>query len=141
MKYYIIDPEVAGGFGKGTIIDQEVYPPNVKLLDYEFYGWLGDVLLESFPCYIATLNAVEELQRFPVTGVQFDDVVITKSSQFDELYPRRILPEFRWLKVHGKAGLQDFGLTGAFRLVVSDRVLNSLKALGISNAIVENFEL
>lgn len=140
MKYYILEPEVAGSLGKGTVMNRDVHPPDVKKLDYEFDGWLGDVLLESFPCFIATIDAVTKLQRLPVTGVQFDDVRISKSVQFQDMYPNQVLPKFKWLKVLGRPGLEDFGLGRDFRLVVSDRVLNALKPLGLSNAVIQNFE-
>jgi hypothetical protein len=140
MKYYILEPEVAGSLGKWTVINRGVHPPDVKTLDYEFDGWLGDVLLESFPCFIATIDAVKELQSLPATGVRFDDVRITKSVQFQEMYPDRVLPTFKWLKVSGQAGIEDMGLAGDLRLVVSDRVLNALKPLGLSNAVIQNFE-
>ncbi len=121
-------------------MNRDVHPPEVKKLDYEFDGWLGDVLLESFPCFIATIDAATKLQGLPVTGVQFDDVRISKSVQFQDMYPNQSLPKFKWLKVLGRPGLEDFGLGRDFRLVVSDRVLNALKPLGLSNAVIQNFE-
>lgn len=141
MKYYLIEPEVAGGLGEGTIMNREIHPPDVTKLHYKFDGWLGDVLVESFPCFVVTLEAVKQLQKLSATGAQFSDVLITKSAQFDELCPDRVLPEFRWLKVTGKAGFEDFGLAKDFRLVVSDRVLNVLKSLGLTNALVDDFQL
>ncbi len=140
MKYYILEPEVAGSLGKGTVMNRKVHPPDVKKLDYEFEGWLGDVLLESFPCFIATIAAVTELRQLSATGVQFDDVRVSKSAKFQEMYQHRALPEFKWLKVLGRPGIDDFGLGRDFRLVVSDRVLNALKPLGLSNAVIQNFE-
>ena len=140
MRYHVLEPEVAGGFGGGTVMDRAVHPPEVNSLNFEFDGWLGDVLLESFPCFIATTDAVRELQKLSATGVQFNDFRITKSVQFQNIYPDRVLPKFRWLKVFGRAGVDDLGLASDSRLVVSDRVLNVLKPLGISNALIQDFE-
>jgi hypothetical protein len=54
MEYFQIAPEVAGGWGRNTVMDRSIHPPHVTKLHFEFDGWLGDVLLESFPCYIIT---------------------------------------------------------------------------------------
>lgn len=137
MRYYVIEPEVAGGLGENTIMDQSVHPPKITSLHYNFEGWLGDVLLESFPCFIATEDVVRELKSMGSTGVSFDRVEITKAKQFDDLYPDRQSPEFKWLKVSGKPGVDDFGLADDFRLVISQPVLNLLKSHGLRNAIVE----
>lgn len=96
-------------------------------------------MLESFPCYITTEETAKKLQALSVTGAAYGDVQVTKSDQFQNLYPARVLPAFIWLQVTGKAGVDDFGLSEDFRLVISDRALNVLKASGISNAIVEDF--
>ena len=52
-KYYVIEPEVAGGFGENCEIDWSTGKMQVNKLHYQFDGWLGDELLESTPCYIA----------------------------------------------------------------------------------------
>ena len=133
MKYYYLEPEVAGGFGPDTIMDHSVSPPRVKRLDYEFDGWSGDELLESFPCFIVTDRLANEIQRLNPTGAQFANVKITKSSQFEELHPALPLPEFRWLKVFGTPGTDDFGIAPDNRLVVSERVLKLLKSFPLSH--------
>lgn len=45
MKYFYIEPEVAGGLGRNTVMNRAVHPPVVSKLHYHFDGWLGDVLL------------------------------------------------------------------------------------------------
>ena len=139
MNFYIVEPEVAGGLGEHTLMDRTTQPPTVSKLLYNFDGWIGDVLLESFPCFIATKRAAEELKMAHSTGVEFSDVEITKSEQFRELYPQRQLPEFLWLKVSGKAGTDDFGIHSDFRLVVSERILKLFQSQGLKNAIIEPF--
>ena len=57
MKYYILEPEVAGGFGENTIMDPTSRPPRVTRFHYEFDGWLGDELLETVACFIATKSS------------------------------------------------------------------------------------
>ena len=54
MRYFILEPEIAGGWGERTVADTGIFPPTVTALHYRFDGWRGDELLESFPCFIVT---------------------------------------------------------------------------------------
>lgn len=139
MEYFYVEPEVSGGLGANTVMDRSVHPPIVDRLHYQFDGWLGDVLLESFPSFIVTDEARAMLQEAGATGARFGDVEITTSDQFRELYPNKQLPRFVWLQIVGKAGHDDFGIAADGRLVVSDRTLDVLKGLGLSNALIGPF--
>jgi hypothetical protein len=139
MKYFFIEPEVAGGLGKKTIMDRSVHPPIVSKLHYQFDGWLGDVLLESFPCFIVTEAAKKKLQSVGATGIKFDEVEVTTSEQFQEIYPNRQLPKFEWLQIEGKPGKDDFGIAQDGRLVISQQMLEELRGLGISHAIIAEY--
>jgi hypothetical protein len=134
MTFYVVEPEVAGGFGEHSVIDRSTGKMIVQKLHYQFDGWLGDELLESTPCYIASERMAHEIERVHLTGVRFDEAEVTTSDQFKELYPDRQLPKFVWLKVDGNAGRDDFGIAPGLRLVVSERALELLKRIGISNA-------
>jgi hypothetical protein len=140
MKFYIIEPEVSGGIGKNTVMDRNVHPPIVKKLHYEFDDWLGDCIIESFPCYIITKDIQKQLITSRMTGVSFDEVEISKSELFQDLNPNCKLPEFIWLKVHGIAGKDDFGITSTsniqFGLVISEKVLSLFKSNSLLQAIV-----
>jgi hypothetical protein len=94
MNFYIIEPEVAGGLGENTVMDRTTHPPKVSKLHYKFDGWLGDVLLESIPCYIATKEVVQKLKIIHPTGVDCCNVEITSSEQFHDIQPNSKLPEF-----------------------------------------------
>jgi hypothetical protein len=146
-----LEPEVAGGIGKGTVMDRSCYPPVVSKLNYEFDVWLGDVLLEGFPCWIVTVDAQEQIALAGLTGVTFGHVEISTSPLFREIYPTLTLPKFSWLKIVGTAGHDDFGIpmtSGTsqnapdpqkFKLVVSERALKLLQNLGIRHADVSQF--
>ena len=139
--YHIVEPEVAGGWGKNTEFTRTPgQPVVVHKLDYQFDGWLGDELLESTPCYVSTERLAAEIRRAHLTGVSFDQVEISKSEQFDDLYRGRELPKFVWLKIEGTPGRDDFGVTPDLRLVVSERALVVLNEAGISHALVEPFD-
>jgi hypothetical protein len=137
MTFFYIEPEVAGGLGENTVLDRSTHPPIVSKLHYCFEGWLGDVLLESFPCFIVTEAAKRELQRLGVTGARFDAVEVTKSSEFDELNPGKQLPEFVWLRPEGKPGYDDVATADDGRLVLSARALELFRKLGIANALID----
>lgn len=92
--YKLIETEVAGGLGEQIQMDNSFFPPLIKNLHYEFEGWLGDDILESFPCYIVTERLRDGIELGKLTGVSFDKVFISKSETFLELYPDRELPNF-----------------------------------------------
>ncbi len=134
-KYYAIEPEVAGGWGANTIFDRIPGKGTfVHKLHYQFDGWLGDELVESSACYIATERLASEIKHAQLTGVRFDEVEVTASDQFKELYPDRQLPGFVWLKAEGMLGKDDFALGPDLRLVVSEQALELLERVGISHA-------
>lgn len=133
MRYYAIEPEVAGEIGENSELDRSSGKLVVKKLHYRFDGWLGDELIESTPCFIITEQLAHLLEHAKVTGIQTDHVEVTTSEQFKDLYSNRMLPQFVWLKVHGTAGADDFGIATGMRLVVTERALNLL-APSIRNA-------
>jgi hypothetical protein len=140
MKYYHLEPEVAGGFGARTVIDRSSGKMVVQKLHYQFDGWLGDDILESTPCFIVSESLAREIDRQQLTGIKFDEVEVTTSDQFKELYQNRQIPKFVWLKVEGHAERDDFGMASGLRLIVSERALEVLRRFGVSNALVVPFE-
>ncbi len=134
MKYFFVEPEVAGGFGDRAIIDRSSGKMDVKKLHYEFDGWLGDELIESTPCFIVSKRLADKITSEKLTGGKFDDVEVTTSDEFQEFHQNRQLPEFVWFKVDGKPGEDDFGLTSELNLIVSEKALQLLLSGGISNA-------
>lgn len=140
MKFYYLEPEVGGGLGRHCIIDRASGKTSTVLkLHYEFDGWLGDEILESTPCFIVSGKLAEMIERVRLSGVKFDDVEITTSDEFAQLYPDCRLPNFAWLKIFGQAGRDDFGVAPDLRLVVSDKAMKLLKGFEISHASVEAF--
>ncbi len=140
MKYYQIEPEVAGGIGEHSVIDRSTGKMIVHKLHYVFDDWGGDVLLESCPCFIVTESAKKKLQSIYATGIRFDKVEVTTSELFQQLVPDLELPKFFWLQIDGKPGQDDFGICKDPGLVISERALEVLRGLGISNALVTPYE-
>jgi hypothetical protein len=138
MTYYLLEPEVAGSIlGENSMVDVSVRPPRVSHLDYEFNGWPDDDLITSLAHYIVTTRLKDALVALTPTGCEFAPVEISKSEQFEEMYPEQELPEFAWLKINGQAGVDDFGMSDDHRLVVSKRILHCLKQFKINNCDTE----
>jgi len=123
-KFYVLEPEVPGGLGERTSLDSTQHPPVVHRLHFVFDGWLGDHLIESFPCYLVSETLADRLRENQLTGASLEAAEIGASEQFKDLHPDRALPKFLWLKVNGVAGTDDFGITSDNLLAVSKRVLD-----------------
>lgn len=109
MNHFYLEPEVSGGFGDDTVMDTSVHPPVVSRLNYEFDGWLGDVIVTSFPCYLVTEDAKAKILGNGFSGAGFDKVEVTKSELFEEMQPDLELPPFVWLKVDGRQATTTSG--------------------------------
>lgn len=136
MKAFILEPEVAGQLGPKTEMDTSTHPPRVDKLHLVFDGWLGDDLLEYFPCYVVTSKLKEALEREALTGIRFDSVEIERSESFVDTYGDRPLPGFHWMKIAGEAETADFFLEDNM-LVVSERGLSVLQKCTIDNCDIE----
>ncbi|MBN3265079.1 hypothetical protein [Pectobacterium brasiliense] len=131
---YYIEPEVAGELGDGTVMDTSIHPPVVKKLELCFSGWLGDDLLECYPCFIVTERLENELRNIAQDNVFFEKINVNQSDEFGELYPGKKLPNFYWMKfINGK----EIFLSEDQRLAVSERIMNILSNFNISNAIID----
>lgn len=135
--YKIIEPEVSGELGRETVRDNSVHPPIVEKLHFEFNGWLGDDLIESFPCFLVTESLKEQIEKSNFTGVIFETLKITKSENFVMLYPNVQLPKFYWAKIVGNSLKSDFSIGADFRLIVSKRAFDLLSRFSIKNALIE----
>jgi hypothetical protein len=102
-------------------------------LHYVFDGWLGDELIESFPCFIVSERLATRLSNSGFSGFKLADVEITRSEQYHDIYGDRPLPTFRWLQVEGVPGQDDFGLSGRAELVVSEAARNVLESFPLSH--------
>lgn len=140
MTFYSLQPEVAGGLGDGTVIDTTVHPPLVERLHYEFEDWLGDDLVESFPCFLVSEPLAVRLTAAGLGAFQLKDVAVTLTLGAEELLSDTAFPNFCWLDVSGKAGRDDVGTTPTGLLVVSDQALAVLREFNINNCDVEPFQ-
>lgn len=139
-SYYLVEPEVAGGWGPATVVaEPRTHPPEILELEYEFFGWLGDPLVTSFPVYLATRSLLAELARLGATGYRVAEATITRNEQFDEVQPETVLPPFAWLRPTGIPGFDDLGALPNADLIVSERVYELLLAAGMNYAEVSRW--
>lgn len=135
---HFLEPEVAGGWGAGTEADTSVHPPVVSHLVYEFEGWLGDDLLETFPCFVVTERLAEALGGSELTGWKLGPVDVVRSAHFDAVNPGVVLPRFQRLHVSERSASGDFSLDGEHRLQVSDAALALLRKFSVVHCSVES---
>ncbi len=139
-EFYKLFPEVPGQLGEKTQMDTTSDPPTVRYLHFIFDGWLGDDLIECFPCYLITTTFLKRLLMENLSGFDIEAVEIGYSEVFKELYPNRKLPEFKWLKINGQIG-NDFFLRDKC-LIVSKKVLKIFEENGnIRNCEIEKIVL
>ncbi|WP_122556674.1 hypothetical protein [Pseudomonas viridiflava] len=131
--YYYIEPEVAGGWGESTIADTSCHPPKVEKLEYKFDGWLGDDILETFPCFIVTETLAKSIFDSKLTGISYKPVKVSMSVDILE-NDNLILPKFEWMQVDGIRGKDDFYLSKDNRLVVSGPALKLLQKFNLNHA-------
>ena len=108
-------------------------------LHYELDAWMGDDLVQTFPCYLATEKLQANLAAIHPTGLKFAAAEVTTSETFRELHPETAVPRLVWLQISGVQGKDDFGLTGNARIVVSDRVLRVMQTTRLNYCDVEDF--
>ena len=130
---FVIRPEVAGGLGSDSILDHSVHPPVVHRLHYVFSGWLGDDIVESFPCYLVSTRLAGAITHAGLSGVRFDDAIVSKDPQFVRFFPEvaASLPEWRWLRPTGQAHESDFWQMPNGRLVVSAQALEVVRGFNL----------
>lgn len=129
--FFKLNPDCTGTFGRKTLYGGELtdVPPQIYRLHYEFDRWSPDELLEVNSVFVGT-PALEELIKslFPrPTGITFDNMTTTSTLVFRQANPGRELANYRWFKVIGKGGVDDFGLSDDFQLVVSARIFGTIQ--------------
>jgi len=86
-KFHFIEPEVIVGIGENTILDNNYNPPKVDQLDLEIEDWLGNDLMESYPCFIITESLKEGLEKSKFTGYDsIEEIEVKKAEYFENNY-------------------------------------------------------
>ncbi|NMD56542.1 MULTISPECIES: hypothetical protein [Tsukamurella] len=118
---YVLEPEVAGGLGEGSVLDTSVHPPLLSRLEYEVMDWQGDDLISSFPVYLVSPRLLAAIEATRLTGFTVNpNCRVTVDEQCrDEVQGSGVLA-FTWIDIHGAVG-DDLHITSDLLLGVSDR--------------------
>lgn len=147
MRYYKLEPEVAGEIGKKSkLIHEEGRVKEVVSLEYEFHGWLGDELLTATPCFIITRKLKNDIIKNNLTGFQMEKIKISFSQEYLELGGSIFLPKFVRLRPlesyeeNRKHLIKDFYYNAYKDLVVSERALNVIRVHKLDSCIIEELK-
>ena len=92
MRFFLLEPEVAGGEGEHTEMEVSVHPPVATRLHYEVAGWQGDDLLESTPCFVISPEAAAPLAGAGMESFTLADALITLLAGTEDLIDWRRRP-------------------------------------------------
>ncbi|WP_027386024.1 hypothetical protein [Chryseobacterium gregarium] len=141
MKYYQLYPEVAGTLTEDCIDDAVARPVKISKMNYEFDGWLGDDLVTEAGHFIVAEKLAEALMQSMLSGFNLGKATTSKSEQFEEMYPDRILPVFKWLRINGESKQDDFWFSKeSMMLYVSEKAYDVLKDFQLANCDLEVIE-
>ncbi|PCJ21244.1 MAG: hypothetical protein COB02_01275 [Candidatus Cloacimonadota bacterium] len=137
MRYYIIEPEVSISLGEGSVLSTATHPPTIEKLDLIFEGWLGDDILETFPCFFVTEKLKRLIQFNNLSQVEFEEISIIKSDALLEFNIQKKIPKIYLLKISGEAKINDFGVSKDNLLIVSELCLKVLKQSNVNHCDIE----
>jgi len=131
MSFYTLKPENCGSFGRKTLYGGELTdrPPAIYRFDFEFTSWPVDELIEVNCTYIATESLMAELSQLnpKPTGITYDTVTLSTTFEMRQARPDMELTTYKWCKINGRPGRDDFGMSADHRLVISSRALVAIK--------------
>lgn len=130
FKYYRVSPEVAGGLGVETIMDRSEHPPRVAKLHYEVIDWLGDSIVQSFPCYLVVRSLAQSMSSAGLSGFSIASAVISEASEFREFNPEGELPDLVWLIPDGVPGVHDVAVNEKGHLIASETFVSMINCAG-----------
>ncbi|MCR3721192.1 hypothetical protein LY15_003179 [Prauserella flava] len=139
MPYYSLEPAAPGELGDHVVMDTSVHPPRVTHAHLHLDGWLGDDLIESYPCYFISETLAATIENSELDHYELRDVEVTVSEDAPD-DERAAIPGIRWLFVTGTAGVNDLGTTAIGQLVVSDRGLAALQQGNLENCDIEDYD-
>lgn len=144
MKFYKLEPEVAGEIGENSKIEYEDGKiKKIIFLEYLFSDWLGDELISTHPCHIVTDNLKKDINSNDLTGVQFQEIKKSFSDEFVELNDLSDIPEFvqivcdSFYEDKRDDELQDFYVNRYKELIVSENALKVIKRHTLNNCLIE----
>lgn len=115
-KLYLLDPEVAGGWGPKTI---RAKPPDggaahtavdeVVYLQYQFDGWMRDEIIQFISTFAVTLALADAIRASALSCARFEAMETCVSDQWQQHMQKTILPQFVRLIPDGNVKLNAAG--------------------------------
>ena len=146
MRFFAILPEAAGQMGNNCIHGEiTARPVEIIQADFEFQFWPHDDLLCGFYIFACSASLAEALVTSGLNGFELAKLDVSFEERFyqwAELHKGEQLPEYQWLKIVGRAGIEDFGLVQGqteLPLVVSERALTLLKQFKLQHCDIETY--
>ncbi len=146
MKFFALGAQAVGDFGRNTVMGSyQDRPPKVSKFHLELDRWPKDDIVETLATYAVTKRLVQKLSQAKLSGFIIEAIEVSTSPVFEEwmsLHQGEMLPEFFWLKVQGKPGIDDFGLIQGeceLPLIVSERALKVLRQCNLSVCDIEDY--
>jgi hypothetical protein len=167
---FVIDPEVPGGFGDGTLVvnAQAVREgidlvPVVQNLNYRFDGWMGDDIITFLSVIAVTDKLGQAICTEELTGVRFEAMTTCTSDvweQWADTGYNAALPTFERIIPMGSAeidpGMRALSWSGhdlcmgvrrvrpknvsPYEFVVTDRFLSVLRRFSHEQCTVQQLE-
>jgi hypothetical protein len=89
---------------------------------------------------VVTERLRRALEKSRFSGYRLEDAEVTVDEDFRILSPGMTLPRLYWLRVDGRPGVDDFGVSVAdYCLVVSARVLACMQQVALDNCSILPF--
>jgi hypothetical protein len=130
---------VPGQLGDNAVLDRSGPRLRVTHLELAFDGWLGDELVTTHPAFAATRHLADLFVQAGLSGFSLRDMEVSRSEEFQELYPDRDLPEFVELVITGTAGVDDLGLDDTDLLIMSERAIEIMNTTNPLDADITPF--
>lgn len=73
------------------------------------------------------------MRNSELSGYSLSEMTVTRSDEFEELYPDKILPEFLWLQPRGRIGVDDICTLPDATLVASEAAVALFRSHKIAN--------
>ncbi|NBP67651.1 MAG: hypothetical protein EBU52_02805 [Cytophagia bacterium] len=141
MKYFRLKPEAPAVIGEHSEIERvQGDALKVRKMHLVFEGWFGDDLMKTSPVFYITEKLKRDLESSELSGIShFENIEVTKSENFKELYPNKELPDFFLFVINGTARQDDFGIEIG-KLIVSEKALGFLKGFRLAETEIEDLE-
>jgi hypothetical protein len=132
-RYFKLTPGSCGVLGENTVFERTIISFEMTRLHVLFQFGANDAILRVAGNLLISVSAAAMLADIEATGFAIEAIEVGVDEQIAMLgaWKGSNISRYRWLKVCGIAGVDDFG-RNQHRLIVSERALEVLKRDGLS---------